>query len=672
MAVPLILSDVPNVAPYIQYVATNGQTVFPYPFPITQDADLIVVANGVTLNTDAGYTLSGQGNDTGGNVTFILGRTAGDIITLYRDVAIQRISQIAQNSGFSSTVFNAEYNNIYLILQQLKQKFANVLTIPNTNSPAPTTTLLPSAYASKYLAFDANGNPTPALLTTSGTLTAAIIAGLLNGTTSTVLNTVIETQQTVAEAAASVTPTVLYWPEGDIRRYGATTAAGDNHVAINNALLVSAAGGNAAFIPGGNWNITTTITAVNSCSMYGTGDISNIIPTGCDGLSFLTGQANYQGSRFFRDFAITGPSTTTSSNNGITINLASGKIIGIQFSNLTIQNFAKAVGLSSATGLWNSSFTDCFLYNNYQGYYLNGQAIVNSIRGGFVQAGGMGGAGTRYGVYTAVSSPLVQSLHLQAVGLYAYDVLVNLNQTVFATITDCDLSLYNTIGIQVHVCSGGTYIRGCWIQGASNTNGLVGIQIDALGSPLNDKIVIDSCQLQGQSGTGTGSLGIFCGENNPAISILNSSIGAVGAQFATGISGTGGFIQTPNVAIKFNTFNVTGTCVSIGNAGGLNIEVGPNTIQNGTPIVTSAGSAGATPVGLRYFAPGMKGSQAFAASTSAAVVFSGAAMPNASYFVTLGGNAAGFAWPVNKTTTGFTINCNASNSNATDWSISYF
>jgi hypothetical protein len=101
---------------YVQYVATGGQTVFPYPFPITQDPDLVVVPNGVPLNTDSGYTLSGQGNATGGNVTVTLGRTAGDIITLYRDIEIQRISQIAQNSGFSPTTFNAEFKNIYLIL----------------------------------------------------------------------------------------------------------------------------------------------------------------------------------------------------------------------------------------------------------------------------------------------------------------------------------------------------------------------------------------------------------------------------------------------------------------------------------------------------------------------------------------------------------------------------
>ena len=193
MSVPLTLSSVPAVNPYIQYVATGGQTVYPYPFPITQDADLVVVINGVTQATDAGYALSGQGNPTGGNVTLNSGSTNGDIITLYRSIAIQRITQISQNSGFSSTAFNAEFNQIYLLLQQINEAVGFCLQVPGTNSPAPTTTLTPGSYANKYLSFDANGNPTPAVLTSLGSLTQTIISSLLN-------------PQTTREVTVSIVP----------------------------------------------------------------------------------------------------------------------------------------------------------------------------------------------------------------------------------------------------------------------------------------------------------------------------------------------------------------------------------------------------------------------------------------------------------------------------------
>jgi hypothetical protein len=179
MGIPASLSSVPAATPYVQYIATSGQTVFPYPFPITQDSDLVVVINGVTQNTDSGYTLSGVGNPTGGNVTFTTGQTTGAIITFYRDIVIERITQITQNSGFSSTAFNAEFNNIYLIMQQLQESLSFALQVPNTNNPAPVTMLTPANYASKYLAFDSYGNPTPAVLTSSGSLTQANVVSLL-------------------------------------------------------------------------------------------------------------------------------------------------------------------------------------------------------------------------------------------------------------------------------------------------------------------------------------------------------------------------------------------------------------------------------------------------------------------------------------------------------------
>lgn len=208
MAIPLSLSNVPDETPYIQYAANNGQTVYPYPFPITQDSDLVVVINGVTQNTDSTYTLSGQGNPTGGNVTFNSGSNVDDIVTLYRDIQIERLTQFAQNGGFSSSAFNAEFNNLYLICQQLEASIEQCLQIPNTNNPAPVTTLTPGAYANKYQAYDSNGNPTPAVLTSSGALTLGIITGL-----TAPLNT--------AEAAAGLTSGQIntgFLP-GDLQRY---------------------------------------------------------------------------------------------------------------------------------------------------------------------------------------------------------------------------------------------------------------------------------------------------------------------------------------------------------------------------------------------------------------------------------------------------------------------
>lgn len=249
MAVPLLLSEVPATTPYIQYIATSGQTVFPYPFVITQDSDLVAVYNGVALSTDEGYTLSGQGNLTGGNVTFTTGANAGDVITLYRDVEIERITQIGQNSGFSSTTFNAEFNNIYLILQQLEAANEQALQIPNTNTPAPLTTLTPANYANKFLGFDANGNPIPLL---PPTLAVPASGAILIG-------------QTPAEAAVSVVPTTLTYLPGDPRRYGNTVGSGGDDTSAWNQCLAA----NKITICQGalTYNISATITPQNGATI---------------------------------------------------------------------------------------------------------------------------------------------------------------------------------------------------------------------------------------------------------------------------------------------------------------------------------------------------------------------------------------------------------------------
>jgi hypothetical protein len=244
MAIPATLSSVPEQTPYIQYVATAGQTVFPYPFVITQDSDLAVLYNGTLLSTDQGYTLSGQGNSTGGNVTFATGASAGDIVTLYRDIPIERLTQIGQNSGFSSTAFNAEFNNLYLIAQQLQEATNLCLQVPNTNIGPPVTTLTPANYANKLLGFDSNGNPTPALLTSSTPLTASIIGQALY-------------QQSLAEFNAGITPVNYQYPPGNILRYGADpTGVADSKTAILNA---GACAGQGVFFPAGTYSVSGTL-----------------------------------------------------------------------------------------------------------------------------------------------------------------------------------------------------------------------------------------------------------------------------------------------------------------------------------------------------------------------------------------------------------------------------
>jgi hypothetical protein len=110
-----------------------------------------------------------------------------------------------------------------------------------------------------------------------------------DGTYRDVLNAVMQRRirhpndRTEAEIAAGVTPVDYARTEGDIRRYGALTAAADNSAAIQAAIDVYGQGGAAVYIPPGNWTITTgldasALPATRGLRMYGDGYLtSNII-----------------------------------------------------------------------------------------------------------------------------------------------------------------------------------------------------------------------------------------------------------------------------------------------------------------------------------------------------------------------------------------------------------
>lgn len=155
------IDNVQDITPRIQYVASGGQTVFPYPFPIFDDSDLVVDVDGVVLVITTNYTVSGAGDDNGGNVTLTAGATAGQVVTIYRDIAIARDTDFQQNGPWRSAAINDELDRMTLIDQQLELATTRALRV-NVNDEADFDDLvLPSASAraSRFLAFDANGEP---------------------------------------------------------------------------------------------------------------------------------------------------------------------------------------------------------------------------------------------------------------------------------------------------------------------------------------------------------------------------------------------------------------------------------------------------------------------------------------------------------------------------------
>ena len=101
------------------YVATSGQTVFPYTFTALADGDIKVLKNGtaLTLGGSNDYTLSGVGT-YGGNVTLTSGATTGDKIAIYLDMDLARTTNYQNNGDFLALDVNGDFDALWLALQQ--------------------------------------------------------------------------------------------------------------------------------------------------------------------------------------------------------------------------------------------------------------------------------------------------------------------------------------------------------------------------------------------------------------------------------------------------------------------------------------------------------------------------------------------------------------------------
>ena len=150
--------------PRDQYTATGGQVAFSYTFEIAAEGDIAVLQNGVllSLGTGAGeYAVTGVGSDTGGVVTLVTGATSGDIITLYRDMALERLTSYTNGGDFLAADVNNDYDRLWLALQQNTGTSNRALVAPNTDPTNINMTIPDKATRlGKYLAFNSTtGNP---------------------------------------------------------------------------------------------------------------------------------------------------------------------------------------------------------------------------------------------------------------------------------------------------------------------------------------------------------------------------------------------------------------------------------------------------------------------------------------------------------------------------------
>jgi hypothetical protein len=236
---------VPDVTPIVRYVANGTQTLFLYAFPIFASEDLAVYIDGAKQSS--GFTINGAGETAGGNVAFDVPPADESIITLAREIPIERITDFLEGGDFSEQSINSELDYLVAALQQVARENAGVLRYGDHENPA--SALLPSrtTRANKALGFDGNGDPLAVSL--EGSMAAPNFTA--NGTGAATRNA----QDKFADYVS-------------IKDFGAAgDGLTDDTIAIQNALQSH----DSIFIPEGIYLISATITLSARQSIKGAG-----------------------------------------------------------------------------------------------------------------------------------------------------------------------------------------------------------------------------------------------------------------------------------------------------------------------------------------------------------------------------------------------------------------
>lgn len=238
----------PDVAPIARLVADGAQTIFTYPFPVFASEDLSVYIDGA--KQVSGFSVSGVGQTSGGTVAFDTAPANASIITLSRELPIERVTDYLEGGDFSAASINNELDYLIAALQQVNRE--NDVMLKYSDHETPGETVLPdrSVRSNKALGFDGSGDPVAISL--EGSMAAP------NFTASGV-------------GAVTRTSSDKFSDFVSVKDFGAVgDGLTDDTTAIQNALAAH----DAVLIPHGTFLISSTIALSSAQALIGLGQKS--------------------------------------------------------------------------------------------------------------------------------------------------------------------------------------------------------------------------------------------------------------------------------------------------------------------------------------------------------------------------------------------------------------
>jgi hypothetical protein len=150
---------VTNTTARNQYIVTGStEYTFAYTFEVYDKDDLVVLQNSTTLSEGTNYTVTGVGLDGGGTVVLASYATPGDVITIYRNMALDRTTDYQNSGDFLASEVNEDFDRLWLAIQQNATSDSRSVKKPVTDLSSINMELpVASGRSHRLLGFDSTG-----------------------------------------------------------------------------------------------------------------------------------------------------------------------------------------------------------------------------------------------------------------------------------------------------------------------------------------------------------------------------------------------------------------------------------------------------------------------------------------------------------------------------------
>ena len=196
-----------GVVPRKQYVADGTLATYEFPFAIFSADDIEVYLDDIKQSS-ATYSVSGVRESDGGSVTFTTAPTSGTVITIVRNLSIERTSDFQEGGALRADTLNDELDYQIACQQQIADNLNRTMIFPPYAIDADVDLTLPTPSAGKAIIWNADGtnleNSTVAINALESTLNGYKTAAEAAATTATTKAGIASDKADIAATQAGI------------------------------------------------------------------------------------------------------------------------------------------------------------------------------------------------------------------------------------------------------------------------------------------------------------------------------------------------------------------------------------------------------------------------------------------------------------------------------------